>query len=388
MALVNLLDTVRRKQLSEITIRERVKGILQYIFWLFYLPGLVWRFTGKFSESVSRQTGKSQLQQMLEQWWLGSLYGLKPVNYYRYRLFLPQVEKKLESVFLDHEIKVLQAYSSRLVSQDELRDKCLFTKICESEQLPVVTIEHVIHDRSDCVSLIATLPKSDLVIKPQFGAKSAGISFWNYRNGLYQGNDQVGLGLFDVCRQATASGHPMLIQSRLRNSGETESHSNGGITTVRVLTGKQSSDHYEVIRAVYKMPYGRSLTNNLGLNSAINLSTGRLAKAFRYYALCDGYDAHPDTGEMISGKRLGCWSDVMELALNAHRIFSKYWFVGWDIAITDQGVKLLEGNLFWDVNMLQFPYTQGLGKSSFPLIYQNCLASIAHDDQPDSVIMP
>jgi hypothetical protein len=54
------------------------------------------------------------------------------------------------------------------------------------------------------------------------------------------------------------------------------------------------------------------------------------------------------------------WEEALQLAMDAALHFKKYRSIGWDIAITEQGPDLLEGNHDWCKLVWQLPLKQGL----------------------------
>ena len=57
---------------------------------------------------------------------------------------------------------------------------------------------------------------------------------------------------------------------------------------------------------------------------------------------------HPDTGIDLVGFEIPQWDAVVELAMMASTAFDPVGFVGWDIAVTNNGPVLIEGNTTWD----------------------------------------
>jgi hypothetical protein len=60
------------------------------------------------------------------------------------------------------------------------------------------------------------------------------------------------------------------------------------------------------------------------------------------------------------------WDAVLALAISAHRVFSQFPSVGWDVAITSDGPVLMEGNYDWGVNLVQQPGERPLGATAYP----------------------
>jgi hypothetical protein len=74
----------------------------------------------------------------------------------------------------------------------------------------------------------------------------------------------------------------------------------------------------------------------------------------------DSVRVHPVTGKEIEGFRIPHWEKVLELAGTAARNASGNKSVGWDIAVTEDGAELIEGNHNWCKLLWQLPVNRGL----------------------------
>jgi hypothetical protein len=90
-----------------------------------------------------------------------------------------------------------------------------------------------------------------------------------------------------------------------------------------------------------------------------------IGPADTYRPISSPHDEHPKTGVRITGRRLPDWPQVLDLAQKAHQIFSECVFIGWDIALTPDGPLLVEGNVGWDVEMVQKPQNTPLSQTEF-----------------------
>jgi hypothetical protein len=52
----------------------------------------------------------------------------------------------------------------------------------------------------------------------------------------------------------------------------------------------------------------------------------------------------------MGGRALPFWQEAVDLCFKAHRLFPDLPSIGWDVALTSSGVKLLEGNFWWGVD--------------------------------------
>jgi len=92
-----------------------------------------------------------------------------------------------------------------------------------------------------------------------------------------------------------------------------------------------------------------------GVACAVSLGQGELGMASDL-----GADArlgwcldHPTTGARISGTLLPYWDQVKSLGLRAHDAFTDRVLIGWDIAISDDGPIIIEGNRGPDLDIMQ-----------------------------------
>lgn len=91
-----------------------------------------------------------------------------------------------------------------------------------------------------------------------------------------------------------------------------------------------------------------------GLAAAIDTETGRLGEvAVRSPEVLKRGRSHPETGERITDVRVPDWSAVREVVLEAALTVSHLPYIGWDIVVTEDGPRILEGNHYPNVRTLQ-----------------------------------
>jgi hypothetical protein len=92
-----------------------------------------------------------------------------------------------------------------------------------------------------------------------------------------------------------------------------------------------------------------------GVCATIELDTGRLGVGVR--VLPSGHpesvERHPDTNAPILGTVIPNWHDVVRRLLDVVRAHPYLPYVGWDVVVTDDGIRLLEGNANTGMNVLQ-----------------------------------
>jgi hypothetical protein len=93
-----------------------------------------------------------------------------------------------------------------------------------------------------------------------------------------------------------------------------------------------------------------------GLSVGIDLDSGRLGRACTFPQRSDGlawYSTHPETGARIDGAMVPDWQGIRERMVGLVERIGYLRYVGWDIAITADGFRILEGNNAPGVKVVQ-----------------------------------
>lgn len=132
------------------------------------------------------------------------------------------------------------------------------------------------------------------------------------------------------------------------------------LNTIRILTMTGRDGVPFVARAVLRLGTDASCpTDNWirgGLCTAINLEDGSLGQAVRFPARDDRLrwvSVHPDTDAPIAGSRIPEWDAVLAAALKGARTVPSTPYVGWDVALSEEGPVMIEGNSYSGVNLFQ-----------------------------------
>ena len=126
------------------------------------------------------------------------------------------------------------------------------------------------------------------------------------------------------------------------------------VNTVRVVsfyTGKR----VEIIGAILRCGVGDAFVDNHsagGVAAIIDVQTGTIVSDACGMGLL-GIKAHPDTGVVFKGLRIPHWELVLktinELAVSIPGVN----YIGWDIAITEDAIALVEGNPHGEMTTIQ-----------------------------------
>jgi hypothetical protein len=197
---------------------------------------------------------------------------------------------------------------------------------------------------------------------------------WNWiGNGFYRsmtGDELSGPKLLEHVADLSKR-EAYLVQPALANHSALRELSLGALATVRLLTCRDPDGGFEVTNASFRMSVNpKSAVDNIhagGIATPVDLATGRLGPASDL-GLGPNFvwhDVHPLTGAPITGRILPFWPETMALAVRAHVEFAEWTVIGWDIAILDEGPRLIEGNKGPDVDLIQRPLRGPIGSGRF-----------------------
>ncbi len=147
-----------------------------------------------------------------------------------------------------------------------------------------------------------------------------------------------------------------LIEERIVQHPEMNRLYSGAVNTIRLVTINNGKE-IAVVFAFLRVGNGNRVVDNLnsgGMAAPIDPETGVVTHpaADKDYK---AYDYHPATGTKFVGFQIPKFQEAVELAKNAATVEPRMGYVGWDIAITPEGLCLVEANSFPGHDILQLP---------------------------------
>lgn len=132
------------------------------------------------------------------------------------------------------------------------------------------------------------------------------------------------------------------------------------INTIRFITFVKN-DTVEVLGATLRIGNGDYVDNagRNGIYASIDIDTGEL-NSVAFNNVGDKFTKHPITNQIIKGFPIPCWEEVIEIGKRAALEVPDVRCVGWDIAISENGPLLIEGNDRFSRFLWQHPKEQGL----------------------------
>jgi len=362
-------------------VQERLSAAIRFLRGFIEAPLEAWggvRRFGKKTENLHGVSRSTQYRQLLMLRWQ---FGVRPSSYYKFLLFKPE-RLAAAADFLEVTNELLQvicrnsprtADEQLFLSKEEFRRWCLVNHIPTVKNL--LEVEHgMIVSRSG-----EQLPASDLFVKPTNWNQGKGASRWkcvttthgqSYTDGSGHELNQIEFEDF-VCRTSIEQGRPYIVQPALTNHESLRDYTNGALATIRVMTVRGTGQLSQPLMAALRMPIGQAIADNFdlgGVAAPIDLNTGICGAGIRKKSQPppDTINTHPDTGAPISGLTIPYWSECLALTCRAHDlIHAQVPAIGWDVAIVERGLMLIEANHVPGHHLAQMPGGFPLGDSPF-----------------------
>lgn len=286
-----------------------------------------------------------------------------PMTYYRYRLF----DKDLTREELLDYVPPYYFYNFYIPSiYDESKIKQAASKIqmyeyFKSKQIPIPKTLSVIVDgkirsegeQIDYSGFIERMKLSDaqnFFMKPENGQGGKGIIRIEKKNGDFFINNKIVTrkSFYDIINR-----HDYLIQEGLVQRNDLLEIYRGSVNTMRVVT--QNFNGKPQISAMYlKMGCNGIYVDNSssgGLSTYIDIESGRIADFAINHNMNKKFDRHPDTGFVFDGFIIRDWKKIKEDILDIAGKASDFPDIGWDIAIVEGGIVVIELNLNWGIDL-------------------------------------
>ncbi len=146
-----------------------------------------------------------------------------------------------------------------------------------------------------------------------------------------------------------------LIEDAIVQHSKMDELYDGSVNTLRMVTLVDNDRVPHFMYALVRMGQQGAKVDNIssgGMYAPVN-SVGIITHA----AFCDKegicHDIHPTSGTKLTGFEIPYFAEAVELVKKAALVIPGMRYVGWDIAITENGPILVEGNNFPSYDMVQ-----------------------------------
>ena len=316
------------------------------------LMTLAWPF-GAFSTALKTSTRMRRIERvpfsvpvLLNMYWLALRHSIPPLEYALYRFDDPERRKDMHQYVYWNDLPALAALNKALGADNrDVQDKDRFAQICAANGFPHVPTLAVFVGGKQTYPATPFIPDSPVLWTKALRLKGgAGGAKW-LKDGEFYSNAQ-GMRIRADQLAAEFRQCDCLVQPFIENHPVIARVTNGALASLRIVTGMNERGGAEFVASLIALPQGARNSSVGGILCSIDPENGLIRKV----ALLSGEPVvnHPDTGMSIPGLELPFWQESVHLVCSAHALaFPRFAFLGWDIALTQDGPLLLETNSGW-----------------------------------------
>ena len=210
------------------------------------------------------------------------------------------------------------------------------------------------------------LEKNDeFMVKPYDGLGGKGV-YKEYRKNIKEVKE-----FYDYMNE-----NHLFIEEYVKQNKEVNRLCKESVNTIRIMTFSYNGKS-EIVYAAMRIGNGINNVDNFhqgGMGCKIDLEKGILIGDAIDKDL-NHYEVHPKTKVKFDGFALPNWEKAKKLVLDASLVNNNIHMVGWDVALTDEGATLIEGN-----RRPGFDLVQVLSKRGRKDIMRHCLDIINKEE--------
>jgi hypothetical protein len=342
---------------NEINLPQPFKSVYNFYTLLFWFLFLAWKLTWKIWRKKSKELYHTKqihpLKQLRDLLKLSFVFTSLPVMYYRLNLYNYKSADWHTFIFT-HELPGWHKMMSPKISLQTktlLSNKNLFAQYMGKIGVPVITDCTILQRQK--ITAQQLFLKSSLFIKPVDGSKQIDNypMYYDAQTSSYQlmiNKDKSLINEMEIMEfiNDLLTRKSYLFQPLLQNHPNTQVLTEiKDLITIRLVTINKAEE-FKAISAVLEIPL-RNHTKNYCI-LPIDMESGTVKhfdeNEFKL-PLFDTIDFN-----LLKDYKLPRWKEVKDCGLHAHQQMPDVFSVGWDVAITTNGVVLIEGNFNWDVS--------------------------------------
>ena len=201
--------------------------------------------------------------------------------------------------------------------------------------------------------LISQSTAAKIFVKPSFGLGGKGIMVFG-RKGENAFADEAGDKLTAAYFRDTVRDGFYVVQEGVLQNSEMSGLYPHSVNTFRIVTECIKGES-RIVYSLIRMGRGGKQVDNAssgGLYIKIDPASGILHDyAFSHNRI--KFDVHPDTGFIFNNAKIKHWEEVKDFILLVSKKFREIKYLGWDVAISEEGPLIIEINNGPDIELIQ-----------------------------------
>ena len=322
----------------------------QLIYLVYYLKNLNTKLYADFLDFAKHKTNKSKFLLMLDSVASTLRYKISLLEYFQFKFYeQTSIERNNwagTGFMYEYQLK-MNPKNSRNLLEDKIKFLLYFRNFVKRSFIVVNPKE----DKHKELTQLLNNTSGKLVLKNAMGQVGAEVEVVQCKN--FKPESLIRFMIenkYNLAEEFVIQ-HPAIMEL-----------SPSGLNTVRIFT-QLYEGKVDFLGARLRISVNSPVDNMAAGNLAtpVNLESGIVEGPGVYSDITKNDEIyHPVTGKKIIGFQIPFWKETLVMATNAALNADGNLSVGWDIAITENGPELIEGNHNWCKLLWQLPVKKGL----------------------------
>lgn len=327
-----------------------MKFIKRTIYLFYYLKNTDTELIGKFLSYAKSNSGKTNGKLLIDMIFSVYKYNISIKDYFYFHFFKIDARERQSwagtGFMYEFQLK-MNPKSSRKVLEDKIQ---FLTKYSSFVRRNFLTYSQATKNKEKLYQLLNNI-SGKLVLKGSLGQVGAEVKVINCMD--FNADSLLKYMVenkLDLIEEYVIQ-HPSLMKL-----------SDSGLNTIRIFT-QLNNGNVDILGARLRITVNSVVDNMAAGNLAapINVGNGMVSGPGVYSDITkEDVSVHPVTNVSIVGFNIPFWSETLELVKQAALYHTSNQSIGWDIAISEHGPELIEGNHNWCKLLWQLPVKNGL----------------------------
>lgn len=332
----------------------------------------------------------SVIKQFKEIYSLLKLNRMEPEEYYEYKLYNPELSWDDKKSYLTRSQYYLIESAVNPRAEVGILNKFAFHQYARQFDLPTPEMYGLFEPNmgfsadgsdlktsNDLKALLTHPGVSDFVIKPTSTGKGVGVMVCKLNDDKTVHIFGEGDFSFDDLHKRLSQSHCtgranasdiFIIEKRVKQHKFLDNYSKLCTQGLRIAVFFTSRGNVQILYTILKIASKDKYVDNVGstgMNATVS-EEGMLGPGKQLVP--DGvivHEKHPVTGHPIAGEKMPYFAEAKALVVKAQSLLPFVRMVGWDVAITDDGPLLFEGNYGSPFYARQLTFDKGILRGEF-----------------------
>ena len=329
-------------------------GIKRLLYFAYYVKRLDWKLFRRFLRHAREHTGRSCPRIVCDALISSFRYNISILEYFQFRFFDLDDDNRKTYAGTGYMYEYQLAMNPKS-ERSVLDNKLMFYEVYRPLiRRMVVSLDDLRHDRS-LKGRLQRAGEGKVVLKYSRGKCGKQVKIL----------EDKAIEEMDLAKYMANHGSDLAEEYVIQHP-DLMALSPSGVNTVRIITQLTSGNGVDLLGVRLRVTVNSAVDNMAAGNFAATVDpiSGVVDGPGVYSDITRAdVSVHPVTGVRVQGFKIPFWAETLSLAKQAALMSTGNRSVGWDIAITQSGPELIEGNHDWCKLLWQMPAKRGMKKT-------------------------